>query len=136
MAIASDLDIILGVILFISVSKNNTSNIDDINKCRGNSFFTVFCFTVKFLIIAAAPSINRPLVILLPITLPNTMSVLPEAIALKDIANSGAPVPNATIVRPISIFDTLKFWAVDDAPSIKISAPLIRRIKPIISNIN
>ena len=50
-------------------------------------------------------------------------------------ASSGALVPKATMVNPISIFDILKFPATADAPSTKISAPLIRMINPIINNI-
>ena len=63
-------------------------------------------------------------------TLPSTISLLPEANACIDTANSGALVPNATIVNPINIFDTLKFSAVFDAPSTKISAPLIKSTNP------
>ena len=80
------------------------------------------------------PRISKMLVILLPITFPKTISELPLARALIETANSGALVPKATIVNPMSILGTLKFKAVEEAPSTKISAPLIRKIKPSINN--
>ena len=130
----SPLDIILIVELFSFVSKNNTVSIAVINMCNGNSFFIVFLFTVRFLIITATPKIRRLFVMLLPTTFPNTISELPSDKAFREIANSGALVPKATIVSPIKTFDTLKLVAVDEEPSIKISAPLIKRIKPIINS--
>ena len=51
------------------------------------------------------------------------------------MANSGADVPKATIVREIIIFATFRFNAVDDIPSMNRSAPLIRIINPIIIKI-
>ena len=47
-----------------------------------------------------------------------------------DTASSGAPVPKATMVRPMSCFDTLKFEAMLLAPSTNQSAPLIKMTKP------
>ena len=107
----------------------------DINMHRGNSFLTVFCFTAIGYINAPVPIIKRLLLMLLPITFPKTISEAPFDSAWIETANSGALVPKATIVRPINILDTLKFCAVDDAPSTKISAPFIRKTKPIINNI-
>jgi len=40
-------------------------------------------------------------------------------------------VPKATIVSPITKFDILYFLAIEEAPSTKKSAPLIKHIKPI-----
>lgn len=97
-------------------------------------FFTVLVLTLTGCIIAAIPNINSEFVIQLPRTLPNTISVLPDANALIDTANSGAEVPNAIIVNPISIFDTLKFWAVEDAPSTNMSAPFIKSTNPKTNN--
>ena len=42
----------------------------------------------------------------------------------------------ATIVRPIIMDGTLNFFAIEDVPSTKKSAPFIRKIKPIIKKIN
>ena len=72
---------------------------------------------------------------LLPITLPKTISPDPEISDLTLTANSGALVPNATIVSPINILDTLKLPATPDAPSTKTSAPLISITNPIINKI-
>ena len=70
---------------------------------------------------------------LLPITLPRSMSVLPFMSEVIDTASSGAPVPKATMVRPTNCFDTLKCEATDEAPDTSQSAPLIRKTKPITS---
>ena len=101
----------------------------------GISFFIVLFLTITGLIKAQIPIIKRIFKILLPITFPSTISALLEIIDLTETANSGALVPKATIVRPISIFDNLKFCAKDAAPSTKTSAPLIKITKPTISNI-
>lgn len=117
------------------MSKNTTTKSVDIKRVKGNSFLTVSSFTFIGLITAAIPKIKSIFKILLPITLPRTISVFPLASALIDTANSGALVPKATIVSPISIFGTLKFWAIDDEPSTNISEPLIKNIKPITNKI-
>lgn len=49
--------------------------------------------------------------------------------------SSGAEVPKATIVRPITSGEIHIFFAKLDAPSTIISAPLIRIMKPIIKSI-
>ena len=113
----------------------NTINKDVNNNAIGNSFLTVLFLTVKEWIRAHAPNIKKVFNIFEPITLPNIISPL---LLINDwilTANSGALVPNATIVNPISIGLNLKFLAKDEAPSTKISAPYIRIINPTI-NIN
>ena len=82
---------------------------------------------------AAIPIRRRMLIILLPMTLPRSISVVPEARDEIETASSGAPVPKATIVRPISCLLTLKCEATEEAPETSQSAPLIKRRKPIIS---
>ena len=67
---------------------------------------------------------------LLPMTLPIKMSVLPVMRELKETASSGAPVPKATMVRPTRSLLTLKLDATEEAPSTSQSAPLMRRTKP------
>ena len=113
-----------------TLSKRSTANNVVISKVIGNSFFTVSFFTIKGCIKAEAPSIKSIFKILLPITLPSTISNDPESNPLTLTANSGALVPKATIVSPISIFDTLKFFATLLAPSTNISAPFISTINP------
>ena len=56
---------------------------------------------------AEMPSIPMMLTMLLPRTFPSTISVFPAREAKKLITNSGADVPNATIVRPMTMFGML-----------------------------
>ena len=70
---------------------------------------------------------------LLPMTLPSNISVLPLMRAEMETANSGAPVPKATMVRPTSCLLILQCEAIEEAPETSQSAPLIRRAKPTIS---
>ena len=85
-------------------------------------------------ITAAMPISSSTLMMLLPITLPTKISVLPLMSEEKETASSGAPVPKATMVRPINSLLTLKLEATEDAPSTNQSAPLISKTKPIMSN--
>jgi len=62
------------------------------------------------------------------------MSVLLDKCELKEIANSGADVPKATIVNPITVVGILKFFAKDEAPSTKKSAHFISIINPTTDN--
>ena len=55
--------------------------------------------------------------ILLPITFPTARSVFPFAAEKRLTVSSGAEVPKATIVRPITISETLSFFAIDAEPS-------------------
>ncbi len=118
------------------VSRSKTINAVEISRSNGSSFETVSCLTLMGQMMAAMPIKSRTLMILLPITLPIRMSVLPLRSDEKETASSGAPVPKATIVRPISSFETLKCEAVEEAPSTSQSAPLIRKTKPTTSKIN
>lgn len=84
---------------------------------------------------AATPIKRSVLRMLLPMMSPMSMSVLPVMKAEKPIATSGTPVPKATMVRPISCFETLKWEAMEEAPEISQLAPLIKRAKPRISKV-
>ena len=116
------------------VSRKSTTRAVEISKRIGSSFLTVSLLTLIGQIRAATPISNSTLMILLPITLPSSISVEPEASELIDTASSGALVPKATTVRPMSVLLTLKLVAIEDAPDTSQSAPLIRMTKPIISN--
>ena len=116
-------------------SKNSTTKAVEISKRMGSSFLTVSLLTLIGQNNAPTPMSSKALIILLPITLPSNISVEPEANELIETANSGALVPNATMVRPIKVLETLKLVAIDEAPSTNQSAPLIRMIKPVISSI-
>lgn len=48
--------------------------------------------------------------------------------------SSGAEVPKATIVSPITISEILNLFAVDEAPETSISAPLIKNTNPKIKS--
>ena len=125
--------------VLITASARLTSNSKmiravEIKSRSGSSLETVSFWTLMGRMIAAMPISNSTLMILLPITLPTKMSVLPLIREENETASSGAPVPKATIVRPIRSLLTLKLEATEDAPSTSQSAPLIRKMKPIISN--
>ena len=114
-------------------SSTRTIRAVEIKRSNGNSFETVSFWTLIGLMMAATPINNKILIMLLPMTLPSKMSVLPPIREEKETASSGAPVPKATIVRPISSFETLKFEATLDAPDTSQSAPLIKKMKPTMS---
>ena len=104
----------------------------EINSRSGSSLETVSFLTLMGRMTAAMPINSNTLIILLPITLPIRMSVLPLIKDEKETASSGAPVPKATIVRPMRSLLTLKLEATDEAPSTSQSAPLISKTKPMI----
>ncbi len=116
------------------VSRNNTMSAVEISSRSGSSLETVFFWTLMGLMRAAIPMRSKTFMMLLPITLPRRISVLPLISEEKETASSGAPVPNATIVRPIRSLLTLKLDAIDDAPSTSQSAPLMSITKPTMSN--
>ncbi len=63
--------------------------------------------------------------------LPTARSPAPDKPAFIDTKISGADVPKATIVRPMSRVGMPKFAAIAAAPLTKRSALQIRPIKPI-----
>ena len=112
------------------MSRNRKTRPRVVRRRSGSSFEIVFLLILMGLINAATPIKSRILIILLPITLPSNISVLPFIIDVIDTASSGAPVPKAIMVRPISCLETLKLEATEDAPSTSQSAPLIKITKP------
>lgn len=91
---------------------------------KGISYLNVLFLTGTAVKSAAIPRIRKTLSILLPITLPTAIPALFWNAEFILIAASGALVPKATIVRPITISGTLSFVAILDAPSTNASAPL------------
>ncbi|SRR5690554_2927776 len=85
-------------------------------------------------ITAETPKIRNRLNMLLPITLPYTTSFKPLVLDTTLTTNSGAEVPKATMVSPITNSDTLNFLAKAEAPLTRKSAPLINKAKPKNSN--
>jgi len=61
----------------------------------------------------------------------NAKSVCPFHTDIIFTKNSGAEVPKATTVSPIIKLESQNFAAIPDAPSISISAHLIRKINQI-----
>ena len=118
----------------IPISKNKTTRAVDINSRSGSSLLIVVFLIETGWMTAATPISSKMLIMLLPITLPRSISVLPEIRAEIETASSGAPVPKATMVRPINCLLTLKCEATDEEPETSQSAPLIRRTKPMTSN--
>ena len=104
------------------------------NKQNGISFQTVSLVTTKGKIIEDIPRITKILIILLPRTLPRAIWVFPWMLAKIFTISSGAEVPKATTVNPIIKSETLSFFAIAEAPSTRKSAPLIRKINPIINS--
>jgi hypothetical protein len=70
-----------------------------------------------------------------PRTLLIAISLDPCRAAEKLTDSSGALVPNATIVSPTIMLGIRRKRAMEEAPSTKKSAPLIRRIKPRINSV-
>ena len=70
---------------------------------KGISFCSVFRVTAMGANSAVQPTIISVLKILLPTTLPMAMSALPFSAEDTLTVNSGAEVPKATIVSPITI---------------------------------
>ena len=112
-------------------SRTRTMKAVEIKSRSGSSLLTVSFLILTGLMTAAIPISKRTLMILLPMTFPIRMSVLPLISELKETASSGAPVPKATMVRPIRSLLTLKLEATDDAPSTSQSAPLMSKMKPM-----
>ncbi len=112
------------------VSRKRKTRPTVVRRRSGSSFEMVFRLILMGLIRAATPIRSKILMILLPITLPRSMSVLPSIIEVMETASSGAPVPKAMTVRPTSCLLTLKLDATEDAPSTSQSAPLIKITKP------
>ena len=116
------------------VSSNNTIKAEEISSSSGSSFETVSFLILMGRMTAAMPMRSSTFMILLPMTLPTRMSVLPLMRDEKETASSGAPVPKATMVRPTKSLLTLRCDATEEAPSTSQSAPLIKRANPTISN--
>lgn len=114
----------------IVVSRKRKTKPTVVRRSRGSSFEIVFRLILMGLINAATPIKSKMLMILLPMTLPSSMSVLPSIMEVMETASSGAPVPKATMVRPINCLDILKLEATLEAPSTSQSAPLIKITKP------
>lgn len=80
--------------------------------------------------IPESPSIISRLKLLLPSTLPKAASVYPFEADIRLTNNSGADVPKETIVRPMARLEILYFFAIEEDPLTRKSAPLTRITNP------
>ena len=83
---------------------------------------------------AVQPTIINVLKMLLPTTLPMAISALPLRAEDTLTVSSGAEVPNATMVRPITMGGMWKRLATEAAPSVNPLAPRRMRINPPMSS--
>lgn len=104
------------------------------SSAKGISFHTVPCPIVSGYIRPATPRIKRMFEMFDPIALPIARSGLPPTAATMLTRSSGADVPNATIVRPITNGEILSLFAIEEAPLIIKSAPFSRITKPTRNN--
>ena len=84
---------------------------------------------------AVQPIIIRILKILLPTTLPIAISALPLMDDNKLMTNSGADVPKATMVKPITKSEIRNFFATAAEPSVNALAPIRISANPPIKQI-
>ena len=119
------------VVSFVrEISKNRTTKAVEINNKMGISFLTVSFLTLIGQMRAPIPISRRTFKMLLPMTLPSSISVVPLIRELIEMASSGALVPKATMVRPIKSLETLKLVAMEEEPETNQSAPRIKKTKP------
>ena len=116
------------------MSRLISRSISDAITAQGISLRTVLVAITIGETMAATPTISSVLKMLLPMTLPTAMSVVPFRAETKLTKNSGADVPMATTVRPITICGTFNRWAIEVAPSVRRSAPHSTNAIPIIIN--
>ena len=103
---------------------------------NGKSRFIMPLSTVTGVITAQIANISTRLKISDPIMLLIAISLEPAIAADTLTASSGALVPIATIVRPMTTPGTFNFPATAELPSTKKSAPFTSAANPITSNTN
>ena len=93
------------------------------SRATGTSFLTVEGRMVIGATIAATPTMSMALKMFEPTTLPTARSAVPFSADTKLTQNSGADVPSATMVSPITICGISIRSARATAPSVRRSAP-------------
>ena len=76
------------------------------------------------------PRIKSKLKLLLPITLPKAAELYPFMDEVMLTSSSGVEVPSATTVSPMAIFEILNFFAIEEEPLTKKSAPFMSIANP------
>ena len=114
-----------------TMSEAHATNASDDSSTSGISLVMVFFCTFIGITTAVSPTIIKMLKILLPTTLPIANCALPFIDDTRLTISSGADVPNATIVRPMTRSEMPKRLATDDEPSVNPFAPSkIKAIPP------
>lgn len=93
--------------------------------------YELFCEVIGYMI-AVTPKIINVLMVLLPKILVKAISLLPFMAAIIFTTNSGADVPKATMVNPITKSGMLRRLANPEAPSTNQLADAISSTKPTI----
>ncbi len=113
-------------------SRRKMRSATDATKTIGRSRFTVILLTVSGATRETQPMISRLLKTLLPTTFPMAMSPMPalpllidSKAELTDTKSSGADVPMATMVSPTMNGFMCIFTAMEDAPFVIQSAPMM-----------
>ena len=125
---------IFSVALSRNMSLAHISNTTEERIQSGISFRKVFRVMTIGANSAVHPTIISVLNMLLPTTLPMAMSALPFRAEATLPVSSGADVPKATMVSPITMEGMRKRLATEAAPSVSPLAPSKMRINPPISN--
>ena len=107
----------------ISTSLAHTASTTDAMMHSGISRLSIPRPTAMGLTRAVQPTIISMLKMLLPTTLPTAMSALPCRADRMLMTSSGADVPKATIVRPMTRFEIPYRLAMAAAPSVNALAP-------------
>ena len=116
------------------LSTESSNSMTEATTAKGMSFLTVEGLMTIGATIAAQPTMSIVFMMLEPTTLPTAMSGVPFRADIKLTKNSGADVPQATMVRPMTISGTPKRRASEEAPSVRRSAPTSTNVTPIIIN--
>ena len=117
-----------------NTSLAQTSRTTEESMQSGISFLSVFRVMTIGANRAVQPTIINVLKILLPTTLPMAISALPLRAEDTLTVSSGAEVPNATVVSPMTIGGIRKRLATEAEPSVSPLAPKRMRINPPIRN--
>jgi len=97
----------------------------------GASWRISWMCTESGVMIAASPRMPSTLKTLLPIALPNASSVRPLSTAPTETVISGALVPKATIVKPMTRGEIPNDRARREAPRTSSSAPATSAMRPM-----
>ena len=111
-------------------SKQSMKSSIEAPTAKGISFLTVVGWMAIGAMAAEQPTMSSALKIFEPMTLPTAMSGVPLMADIRLTNSSGAEVPAATMVRPMTISGTRIPRASEEAPSVRRSAPHKTRAIP------